>query len=88
MNEPDFEVTPLVGDTNCMVKQNGGRCGNPGDFHLLIDVTDAGGMVACLCSSCFDEVCGLASSEPLAHPIGANCGMPGTHWSLMGCYVL
>lgn len=87
MQEPEYEVTPLAGDTDCMVKQDGGRCGKSGEFHLLLSIQKEGGLLASLCSGCFEEVKELATAKPLTHPIGPNCGMPGTYWSETGCFI-
>lgn len=87
MQEPEYEVTPLAGDTDCMVKRDEGRCGKPGNFHLLVDLREESGLLGSLCSDCFEEVKKLATAKPLAHSIGPNCGMPGTYWSETGCFI-
>lgn len=88
MQEPEYEVTHLIGDTSCMVtRENRERCSTPGDYHLLVDISNQGGTVASMCAACFEEVKKLATAEPYVHPIGPDCGMPGTHWSMTGCYI-
>lgn len=88
MNEP--EIGPFTGETTCAVGEEGTkeRCGKPGKFHLLLQIREEGAVVDSVCAECFDEIMQLADSVPVAHSVGPNCGMPGTSWSLVGCFVV
>ena len=88
MDEYEYETIPLVGNDRCSVKKDNGICGNMGVYHMLVDSRPEGAIVAILCFDCFEEVLQIADKTPLAHPIGSNCGMPGTYWSIFGCFVI
>jgi hypothetical protein len=85
-----METKPLNGDTRCLVRMEGTNepCGRPGEFHLIVEVTNDGvGVLAMTCAPCFEQIRSLANVEPFAHPVGSDCGMPGTYWSTEGCTI-